>query len=341
MRGVCQTSPVGVTSHDVARLAGVSQPTVSRALRDQAGVSAATRRRVREAARALGYVPSQAGRALSTQTTGRIGIVSAELTNPAYPTLLVPLHDTLSDQGYRSILLTDRGDQPVELEPLIDGSLDGVVLTTTERHSPLPHELSRRGLPFVMLNRVADGVQADASVTENRTGAAAVADLLVDLGHRTIGAILGPESTSTGEQRSAGFHARLAERGVSLPPRYALRMPFAEASGRQGLHRLAQLDPAPTAVFCGNDVIAFGVCNAARTLGIRVPDQLTVVGFDDIPMAAWDAFSLTTMHTGLSAMASTAAGLIVKRIQNPESPTVTVVQPATIVLRGTHSTPPA
>ena len=341
MQDPCHTRRVGVTSHDVARLAGVSQPTVSRALRDQAGVSAATRRKVREAARALGYVPSQAGRALSTQTTGRIGIVSAELTNPAYPTLLVPLHDALAEAGYRAILITDRGEQPVELEPLLDGSLDGVVLTTTERHSSLPHELARRGLPFVLLNRVVDGATTDTVVADNRAGAAAVADLLVELGHRRIGAVMGPETTSTGEGRHRGFLDRLAELGIPLNPHHLLRRPFAEASGRQGLEALMALDPAPTAVFCGNDVIALGACNGARSLGLRLPEDLTVVGFDDIPMAAWDTFALTTVRTDLARMAQTAAAQILHRIQAPESPARTVVLPTSIIRRRTDGPPTA
>jgi LacI family transcriptional regulator len=330
---------MGVTSHDVARLAGVSQPTVSRALRDQAGVSAATRKRVREAARALGYVPSQAGRALSTQTTGRIGIVSAELTNPFYPAVLEPLHDALAEAGYRTILITDRGDQPVELEPLLNGSLDGVVLTTTELHSSLPHELARRGVPFVLVNRVVDDRNADAIVADNRVGAARVADLLVSLGHRVVAAVLGPESTSTGEERHRGFRDRLAELGVPLDPRYVLRGPFSEASGRDGLQRLARVRPRPTAVFCGNDVIALGACNAARALGIAVPRDLTIIGFDDIPMAAWDTFALTTVRTDLAAMARTAAALILQRIQAPDAPIRTIVLPASIVRRRTDGHP--
>lgn len=330
---------MGVTSFDVARLAGVSQPTVSRALRDRAGVSAATRKKVREAARALGYVPSQAGRALSTQTTGRIGIVSAELTNPFYPTVLEPLHDALAAAGYRTILITDRGDQPVELEQLLNGSLDGVVLTTTERHSSLPHELARRGVPFVLLNRTVDSTTTDAIVADNRAGAALVADLLVGLGHRYVAAVLGPESTSTGEERHRGFRDRLGELGVPLDPRYVLRRTFSETSGREGLEELASLRPRPTAMFCGNDVIALGACNAARSLRIAVPEDLTIIGFDDIPMAAWDTFALTTVRTDLAAMARTAASLILQRIQAPDGPARTTVLPASIVRRRTDGPP--
>ncbi len=208
---------MAVTSHDVARLAGVSQPTVSRALRDSRGVSAPTRRKVREAARALGYVPIQSGRALSTQSTGRVGIVSAELTNPFYPAIIEPLHDRLADAGYRTILITDRGEAPVEVEPLIDGSLDGVIVTTSTLSSSLPEELRRRGVPCVLVNRAVDTVGVDRCVSDNLEGGAMVADFLLDLGHRRIAAIFGPGTTSTGHERAVSFQQRLADRGAAMP----------------------------------------------------------------------------------------------------------------------------
>jgi len=152
--------------------------------------------------------------------------------------------------------------------------------------------------------------------------------------------VLGPASTSTGEERHRGLRDRLAELGVPLNPRYVVRRPFTELSGREALQELAGLRPRPTAVFCGNDVIALGACNAARTLNIRVPQDCTIVGFDDIPMAAWATFALTTVRTDLAGMARTAASLILQRIQAPDGPTRTVVLPASIVRRGTDGPPP-
>lgn len=328
-----------VTSHDVARLAGVSQPTVSRALRDEAGVSEKTRARVREAARLLGYVPSEVARALSTRQSRRIGIVSAELTNPFYPALIGPLHAALAAEGYRSILITDRGDEPLEIEPLIDGSVDGVVLTTSTTRSQLPHELARRGVPFVFLNRVADGIEADACVAGNREAAARVADLVLDLGHTRVGAVLGPEDTSTGRARAVGFRDRLAERGIGLSPRYTWQGRFTSATGRQALRSLLELDDPPTALFCANDVIALGVLDAAREARLSVPDDLTVVGFDDIPFSGWAAFDLTTMRTDLAALADAAAGLLLERIRDPQAALRTIVLEPELVLRGTHASP--
>ena len=326
-----------ITSLDVARRAGVSQPTVSRALRDQRGVSASTRWRVRQAARELGYVPIQSGRALSTQTTGRVGIVSAELSNPFYPALIEPLHETLAGLGYRTILVTDRGDAPIELEPLIDGSLDGVILTTSERSSSLPNELERRGVPYVLINRQADGVDADCCVADNFAGSRAVADFLVGLGHTKIGAIYGPDSTSTGHERAIGFRQRLSELGASLGDHLIYEGPFTEVTGANGFSAL--FPHSPTAIFCGNDVMALGVRNAAEMAGVKVPDELTIVGFDDIPMAAWKVFDLTTMRIDLSDLAGQAARLLVARMGDPERPFERVVLTPQLILRGTHAPP--
>jgi LacI family transcriptional regulator len=328
-----------VTSHDVARRAGVSQPTVSRALRDQKGVSMATRIRVREAARQLGYVPSHVGRSLATRTTGRVGVVSAELRNPFYPALIEPLHDALAELGFRMILATDRGDAEVELEPLIDGSLDGVVLTTVEIGSTLPAELSRRGLPYVLLNRSLPGVDADMCVADNDAGGAAVADFLVDLGHTRIGAIFGPSVTSTGRERATGFCRRLAERGRPLAAQYRREGPFRQDAARTALRELMREQPPPTALFCGNDVVALGVCNEAHAAGIAIPGELSVIGYDDIPMAAWEVFSLTTMRVDLAVMAGRAAALLSERIKNPGSPVRRVVLPPALVRRRTHGPP--
>ena len=236
---------MAITSHDVARLAGVSQPTVSRALRDQWGVSASTRRKVREAARTLGYVPIQAGRTLSTQTSGRIGIVSAELSNPFYPAIIEPVHDELARLGYRTILVTDRGHEPVELEPIIDGSLDGVILTTTELDSQLPYALRRRGVPFVLLNRDTRQPEYDACVVNNTVGVWDLAKLLLGLGHQRIGAIVGPDTASTGLERRTGFAQALGRLGASLPNSLTFSGPFSSTTGSQGFQYLCSRGEDP------------------------------------------------------------------------------------------------
>jgi LacI family transcriptional regulator len=269
-----------------------------------------------------------------------VGIVAAELANPFYPVLVGALHDALDRANYGTILFTDRGQTPREMEALLDGSLDGVVLTTCRTSSPLPAELAARGIPFVLLNREVDEADADVCVVDNRSGAWEVASLLADLGHRTIAGVMGPASTSTGREREAGFRDGLAERGLTLPPRYIRRGEFSPDTGYRALAELIAETPAPTAVFCGNDVIAMGICNAARALGIRIPQDLTVIGFDDIPMARWEVFELTTVQSDLTRLAAATADLLSRRIADPAGNRRRVVLAAHLVLRGTHAAAP-
>lgn len=328
---------MSVTSHDVARLAGVSQPTVSRALRGDARVTEATRRRVREAAAALGYVPSEAGRSLSTRATHQIAMV-ADLENPLYPRLVAPIHDTLIDLGYRMVVLAERGDDISTFERLLDRSVDGAILTTSLLHSSLPWRLHARGLPFVQLNRASDLVDADSVTADNPAGAAAVARLFLGAGHRKIGAIFGPAETSTSRGREAGFRDVLQDAEVALPSRWVRHgTAFAYADGHAGFTAIMHGPDCPTAVFCANDMMAVGALNAAAELGIRVPDSVAMVGFDDLDVASWPCFRLTTVRIDLQAMARRAAELIVKRLADPGAEIIHETFPAGLVERATHA----
>lgn len=326
-----------VTSHDVARMAGVSQPTVSRALRGRAGVSEETRQRVLDAAAALYYVTSEVGRSLSTRATLQVGVVVSELTNPFYPYLVEPLHDELDRAGYRMVLFTEAEDDIAALRRLLDRSIDGVVLTTSTHGSALPFELVRRSIPFVFLNREVEGVDADAAVVDNRMGGQLIAEELIRLGHRNISAIFGPELTSTGRERERGFREVLSEHGLPLPTSRVRYGPFAFDAGRSSMLHLLDHSPEQTAVFCANDVIAMGAYNAAAARRVRVPEDLTIVGFDDIPMASWDVFRLTTVGYDRVGMAQAASRMLLERVAHPQRPTQRLVVPPELALRGTHS----
>jgi LacI family transcriptional regulator len=327
------------TSHDVARLAGVSQPTVSRALRDDPRVTEPTRRRVVDAAGRLGYIPSERGRSLSTRRTGRAGVVVDDLGNPFYLRLLDALHAALEHHAVRMVVLTPHRNDPERVDRLLDGSIDGAILTTTLLGSPLPAELQRHQFPFVLLNRIVDDVHADACVVDNAEGAARVGAELLALGHRTVGAILGPETTSTSRDREIGFRRVLADHGVRLPRTRIRRGPFDFATGHRGLTELMRATRRPTAIFCANDVVAIGALNAAHGLGLRVPDDLTIIGFDDIDMAGWELFELTTVRHDMARMAAAAAELLLARIEDPLRPAQRVVLPVQLVRRATHAAP--
>jgi LacI family transcriptional regulator len=329
------------TSHDVALAAGVSQPTVSRALRDDPRVSDATRRRVLDAAARLGYVPSDRGRSLATRRTRRIGVVVEDLDNPFYLELLDELHDRLERADVRMIVLTPQRNDPERVERLVDGSIDGAILTTTHLDSPLPGQLRERRFPFVLLNRVVDDRAFAACSVENRAGAARLTEELLRLGHRSIAAIFGPETTSTGRDREEGIRAALAGAGVALPDARTRRGRFAFETGHRACAELLADGDRPTAILCANDVVAIGALNAAHGLGLAVPGDVSITGFDDIAMAAWEVFRLTTVRQDLRRMAETAVGLVLELVDAPHGEPRRVVLPAELVHRATLGPAPA
>lgn len=326
------------TSHDVAKIAGVSQSTVSRALRGVPGIAPETVARVREAAEALAYVPSEAGRSLSTRQARSVGVFTEDLTNPFYPALVEPVRKRLEERGFRTILLTEP-DHAGAADSLPRGLVDGAIIATAHLGSRLPADLRARGVPFVLVNRSVDGVDCDRSTVDNIAGGRLAAEFLIELGHRDIAAIFGPPDTSTGRDRELGFRQGLSHRGVSLPDSSVRRGPFTFETGYDGVSRLLRRRRRPTAVFCGNDVIALGALNAARARGSQVGEDLTVIGFDDIAMASWDLVDLTTVRCDVPAMAQTAADLMVDRITDPESPFREVTLEPVMVARGSHHRP--
>ncbi len=332
-----------ITGFDVARLAGVTQPTVSRALRNLPGVSPGTRTRVLEAAHELSYVPSDMGRALSTQLNRRVAVVAPELDNPFYPQLVEPLRRELERFGMRTALLTGEERDPdgmrTLLDDLADGSYDGAVLTTTLRRSTLPRDLTERGIPHVLANRVLDVPESDAVTIDNAHGAALVADLVADLGHSRIGMVAGPVGTSTGRERANAVRERLRRRGVPLRREHVRRCAFDHDAARTAAHELLRSPHPPTAVVCGNDVIALGVLSAASELGLRVPVNLTVMGFDDIPMAGWPMVGLTTVRCDLGLLAAEVVELLMSAIQAPRAASRTLRLRPDLVLRQTHAAP--
>ena len=328
------------TSLDVAALAGVSQPTVSRALRDDPRIAVATRDRVHRAAESLNYVPSQRGRALSTRTTGRIGVVVGDLGNPFYLQLLELLHAALASASLQMVVFTD-GDNELEVGQLLDGSIDGVVLTTTVSGSPLVDQLRRRELPIVLLNRHTDDAETDICAADNAGGATLVANEFAGLGHTRIGAIFGPQNTSTGRERQSGFRHALAARDLTLRDELVREGEFSFDAGHRALASLMQKPDPPTAIFCSNDVIALGAINAARALGVSIPEQLSLIGFDDISMAGWEVFALTTVGQNMDGLATQAIEQLRLRVETPARPVSRITVETELVRRGTHGPPQA
>jgi LacI family transcriptional regulator len=327
------------TSHDIAREAGVSQTTVSRALRRDPRVDPGTAARIVEVAQRMGYAPNASARSLVTQRTGTVAVVVADITNPFYPQLVEALHEQLGRAGYRMILFNERTDVRGDggIETFLNGAgADGAVFVSVTIDPGVADLLSSTTVPSVLLNRDAVGPLIDRVMADHRGGAVQVADLLVNLGHERMAFIAGPANTSTSRDRESGFRAELDRRGVPLDPALCRIGEFTHQSGFQWGTELLGLPHPPTAIFCANDVVAFGALDAARRLKVDVPREVSIVGFDDIPMASWEAFSLTTVRQPLTEMARDAARILIARIEGKdESEPSRIIFPTHLVQRST------
>ncbi|GAA3942535.1 LacI family DNA-binding transcriptional regulator [Microbacterium soli] len=324
------------TSLDVARLAGVSQSTVSRALRDSPRVSPETRQRVRQAAEELEYVLQESGRSLSTRTSHRVAIISEALSNPYFAELVDYLRRLLAARGYKSVFLADSSDEILTSNMLTDGSYDGAVITTAARDSRLAADLRHREFPHVFVNRSVDDPLSVTCEFDNEKGAQLVAELLVKNGHKDIRMISGPSRFSTAYQRSSGLVVGLQRLGVDVGPDAIVECDYTiEGAGRAAALDILGGPNRPTALVCVNDFLAIGALNAARRLGIGVPDELTIIGFDDISYASWDLVALTTVRGDQQELASAGVAQLVEMMEGSTTPRRMVLD-VDMVLRSTH-----
>lgn len=326
---------MGITSRDVAREAGVSQPTVSRALRNDPNITEQTRARVAAAAKQLGYVTSELGRSLSIQATRRVAVV-ADLDNPLWPMLIEQLHDGLAKHGYSMTLLAAHGDLQQFEQQLLGGWADAVIITSARTHARLPMELQRRGIPFVLVNRMIEGLKVDAVVADNMAGGKAAAQLLVEAGHTRIGALFGPQDTNTGRDREKGFRYGLEQAGLNLAESRVVHGQFDYTFGRSALPHLLKGRYPATAIFCANDIIAIGALQTAHELGLGVPTDMAIVGFDDIDQASWPVYNLTTIRVPFEALVQSAVDRILSRLAGDTDAPKVDVHPVVTVLRRTH-----
>ena len=332
-----------VTSRDIARLAGVSQSTVSRVLQNRPEVSDEARARVQKVLDETGYTPNPAARAMRGTKTNAIGVVVGRLTNPFYPELLESIGLALHKAGKRMLLWSfvhGRFEEEA-VYGIRDQIVDGLIFTTASYGSTALQDALERRAPIVLLNRSLDGVACDQLTSDHAQGAKAAVEHLVGLGHRRIGVLGGIPEVSTNRERRAGFLAELAERGVTVPERHLLTSDATHNAAYAEAVAMLSAPDRPTAILCANDLLAFGAIDAARDLGIRVPEDLSVVGYDDIAMSAWPAYSLTTVRQPLRVMADVAVSMLLRRLEEPDHPFESRRYSSELIVRGSTGPVPA
>lgn len=311
------------TSRDIAARASVSQATVSRVLSGSTNVSPETRQRVLAVLEETGYRPDGVARAMITRRTGSVGVVVDDITNPFYPQLLQALSAELSAADRRMLFWNSSGaGEPGAVEAIRQRLVDGVIFTTATAGSEVLLEAIADGAPAVLVNRYVRALESDTVVTDNTGGGRLVAEYLVGHGHRRVAVIAGPRGVSTATDRTGGFVRALNRLDAPLDRSLRLQCAFTHAAGHEAARRLLALDEPPSAIFCVNDVLAFGAIDAARAAGVRVPDDVWIIGFDDIDMASWEAFDLTTVRQPMLAMARAAVEILLARLEDPDAPPI-------------------
>lgn len=332
-----KTDAKRLTSTDIARLAGVSQSTVSRVLQGMPGVREDTRRVVLEVIRDQNYHPSAAARSMKTSRSNSIAVVVASLANPLYPQLL----QLLSDELQRAGLLMSVWESVSQFEDRLlrsigEGAVDGVIFATaTVADTSLLARL-REQRPVVLLNRVLDDESFDQVSSNNEGGGAAVAQYFVLHGRRAPGLISGPMGASTIRERETGFRAHLQERGEPLASvRHIRASEYTYQCGYEAAQALLSMEAGVDAVFCTNDVLAIGAVDGLRAMGRQVPQDVWVVGYDDIPMAGWRAINLSTVRQPLKVMTEVAVTKLLARLDGAPGKPERVQLHNDLIVRGT------
>jgi LacI family transcriptional regulator len=312
-----------VDIRELARLSGVSAATVSRALNDRAEVSSQTRARILELAAQLGYSPSQPARTLVRKRSDTIGLIwdtgydNEGRRHPFLQDLLVALKRPLSDAGYHLMLLaTAESDSSVDtyLRATRQHSLDGVVMMGVDERHPAVTAIIDAGVPSVAVDLPLRGPRATYVTSDNRTGAVSAVTHLHGLGRRRIALVTGPPSLMPASERLAGYRYQIARLGLPYRPEYVIFGDFFLHSGYEATQRLLALPEPPDAIFAAGDEMAIGAMHAISDAGRSVPDDIAVVGFDDIESAALVRPALTTVAQNYHALCAGAVEVLMSII---------------------------
>ncbi|OJW83551.1 MAG: LacI family transcriptional regulator [Alicycliphilus sp. 69-12] len=328
---------LNVTAQDVARLAQVSQSAVSRTFTPGASVSEETRSKVMLAAQTLGYRPNALARSLITRRSRIIALVMSYLENQFYPLVIEKLSQKLQKQGYHVLMfISDLDEADAVLTEILQYQVDGIVMASTTLSTALAKTCADAGVPVVLFNRVPDtsalSRHSTSSVTSNNyLGGRMVAELLLERGYRRLAFLAGLENSSTNQERERGFNDVLKEAGLAPYRREVGHYSFSGA--QEAARKLFGSRPYPDAVFVANDHMAIAAMDVLRLeLGLRVPEDVGVVGFDDVPQAAWGSYRLTTVVQSVEDMVSATVDLLHEQMQG-EVNSRNVIVPCRIVER--------
>ena len=345
---LCECSQIGCGGDDlimsptlveIAKQAGVSRSTVSRVMNDHPNVDQETRARVLSVAESLNYLPNMAARGLAAGRTQILGLaiptgVSTLFTDPYFPLLIQGITSTCNARDHSVMLwLAEPEHERRTIRQILQGGLiDGVILASALMNDPILEALVTRGLPFVLVGRhKTDDDRVSYVDVDNWGSVREMVTYLSRLGYERIATITGPMNMIAGADRLEGYMAALNDRGVGIDPDLIVEGDFTEESGYRTMQRL--LPCKPDAVFVASDAMAVGAMRALREAGKRIPEDIAVAGFDDIPLAAHTEPPLTTVRQHIPRLGAIAADTLIDLISHPDGQPRRILLPTELVIR--------
>jgi LacI family transcriptional regulator len=334
------------TIRELARHCGVSVATVSRVFNTPEVVSQETRQRILDGARQIGYQPNESARTLATKKSHLVGLVwdtdhrRPGWRHPFLQEILVALKTALSGHGLHLLMLAAEDSTGPDaarryLRAAHRHNLDGLVIIDNGDRDPAVLALAGADVPCVALDLRVAGPRSTYVTSDNPGGAALAARHLIERGHHRIATITGPQRTWPGAERLAGFRAALAGAGLALPEAYVVEADFYLDGGQAAMRRLLALPEPPTAVFVAGDEMAIGAMRAVTAAGLRIPDDVAIVGFDDIDVAALVPPGLTTIAQDKAGFGTAAAEALIAMLRDTDAPCEPTRLPTTLIVRGT------
>ena len=325
-----------VTMKDVARRAGVSVTTVSHVINETRFVSEELRARVYQAMRELNYRPNAIARSLRRKRTHTIGMIVPDISYPFLAEVARGVEDRGFELGYNVILCDSDGDLKREgdyIELLLERKVDGIVFVAAGESSGHVQALIEQGVPLVVCDRELPGVEVDTVIADDVESGHRATEHLIGLGHRRIGCIAGPEGLCISDKRLEGYRQALEEQGLPFREELVVHANFRCLGGYEAMGTLLSLDQPPTAVFACNDLMAVGAICAASQRRLRIPQDMAIIGCDDIALASFTNPSLSTVAQPKREMGAMAVEMLVERIQEEDKPPAKRVLPVELVIR--------
>lgn len=326
------------TMKDVARLAGVSTSTVSHVINNNRFVSDGVREKVEQAIRHLNYAPSALARSLKINQTHTIGMLLTTSSNPFYAEVVRGVEESCYQRGYSLILCNTAGDEERmnrSLETLMQKRVDGLLMMCTESHLPSADILNRYpSIPTVMMDWAPFEGRGDIIQDNALLGGELATQHLIDCGYTRIACIAGPQDKTPARMRLEGYRNAMTKSGLEILPGYVVNGDFEFQGGYNGMVELLALETPPEAVFTSNDAMAVGVYHALYQAGMRVPQQMAVMGYDDIELARYLTPPLSTIHQPKDALGELAIDTLIHRLSDPDASQQTLVLTPELVVRG-------